>query len=170
LGALLFSNATYTETLKIVEISGVRAIPFVTGQRWLYNWTSGVTGPSPAISSAFATLVGQEFQRYTAYWYSIFAPYSGIGYKVSFTSYLHLMNVKIHGQSQKGVPQEFTVSTAQWLATNNFQALPVLFVQAMVAFGYGDLRQVPIVCHPLLHIISVTHADDLHFSFTCSST
>jgi hypothetical protein len=47
---------------------------------------------------------------------------------------------------QNGVPQEFTVSTAQWLASNNFQALPVLFVQAMVAFGYGDLREVPIVC------------------------
>jgi hypothetical protein len=33
----------------------------------------------------------------------------------------------------------------EWLANNDFEALPVVFVQAMVAYGYGDLREVPIV-------------------------
>lgn len=82
LGALLFSNGTYTETLKVIEKSGVLSVPFVTGQRWLYNWTSGVALPSPPISVAFATLVGQEFQRYVAYWSTVFAPYSALRYKV----------------------------------------------------------------------------------------
>ncbi|KAH7364162.1 FAD/NAD-P-binding domain-containing protein [Rhexocercosporidium sp. MPI-PUGE-AT-0058] len=126
LGALLFSNASYPETLKVIDVSGVPSVPFVTGQRWLYDVASGSTALSPAISSAFATLVGQEFQRYAVYWNTLFAPYSALRYK-------------------NGVPQELTVTTAQWLASNNYQALPVLFVQAMVAFGYGDLREVPIL-------------------------
>ncbi|KAG4428390.1 hypothetical protein IFR05_016129 [Cadophora sp. M221] len=126
LGALLFSNASYPETLKVVDVSGVPAVPFVTGQRWFYDVQSGSTVLSPAISPAFATLVGQEFQRYALYWTTIFAPYSALRYK-------------------NGVPQELTVTTSQWLASNNYQALPVLFVQAMVAFGYGDLREVPIL-------------------------
>lgn len=46
---------------------------------------------------------------------------------------------------QNGVPAELAVTTADWLATNNFRALPALFVSAMVAFGYGDLRETPIV-------------------------
>lgn len=46
---------------------------------------------------------------------------------------------------QNGVPAEFSVTCAEWLSTNNYQALPVLFVQAMVAFGYGDYREIPIV-------------------------
>jgi len=46
---------------------------------------------------------------------------------------------------QNGVPAEFSVTTAEWLAANNFQALPVLFIRSMAAFGYGDFRQVPIV-------------------------
>lgn len=86
LGALLFSNATYTEALKVINESGVQAIPFVTGQRWLYNETTGVTVQSPSISAAFAALVGQEFQRYVAYWTTVFAPYSTIGYKVLYVT------------------------------------------------------------------------------------
>jgi len=46
---------------------------------------------------------------------------------------------------QNGVPAEFSVTTAEWLAANNFQALPVLIIRSMAAFGYGDFRQVPIV-------------------------
>ncbi|KAL2072582.1 hypothetical protein VTL71DRAFT_11925 [Oculimacula yallundae] len=125
LGALLYSNASYPETLKVIDVSGVRSVPLVIGQRWLFD-PNGLTIQSPAITAAFATLVGQEFQRYSVYWTTIFAPYSALRYK-------------------NGVPQELTVTTSQWLASNNFQALPVLFVQAMVAFGYGDLREVPIL-------------------------
>ena len=46
---------------------------------------------------------------------------------------------------QNGVPQDLTISTAEWLAQNGYQALPVVFNEGMVAYGYGDLRQVPIV-------------------------
>ncbi|KAK0126470.1 hypothetical protein ONS95_008067 [Cadophora gregata] len=108
------------------EVGGKCQAVYEAGQRWLYDVPTGNLALSPAISSGFAALVGQEFQRYAVYWNTIFAPYSALRYK-------------------NGVPQELTVTTSQWLASNNFQALPVLFIQAMVAFGYGDLREVPIL-------------------------
>ncbi|KAJ5032533.1 uncharacterized protein L3040_009134 [Drepanopeziza brunnea f. sp. 'multigermtubi'] len=126
LGALLFSNASYPETLKVLDVAGVPAIPYIVGQRWVYNITTGFTVQSPPVPAAFATLVAQEFQRYSDYWTAVFAPYTAIGYK-------------------NGVPAELAVTTAEWLATNNYQALPTLFVPAMLPFGYGDLREIPIL-------------------------
>jgi hypothetical protein len=104
LGALLFSNASYPETLKVLDVAGVPAIPYMVGQRvcqsslfiyqkprtryvltcvkWVYNITTGFTVQSPPVPAAFATLVAQEFQRYSDYWTTVFAPYSAIGYKV----------------------------------------------------------------------------------------
>lgn len=37
------------------------------------------------------------------------------------------------------------MTTAEWLRTNNFKALPVVFVNGMVPYGYGDPRETPIV-------------------------
>lgn len=83
LGALLFSNGSYPETLKVINNVGVPATPLITGQRWLFNWTSGVVVPPPNVTVEFATLVGQEFQRYAQYWTTVFQPYSALRYKVS---------------------------------------------------------------------------------------
>lgn len=47
---------------------------------------------------------------------------------------------------QNGIPDELTVPAAEWLARNGYQTLQAAFVQSMVAYGYGDYRQVPIVC------------------------
>ncbi|KAL9105948.1 MAG: hypothetical protein Q9227_008941 [Pyrenula ochraceoflavens] len=44
-----------------------------------------------------------------------------------------------------GVPEDFTVTAATWLAVHQYKVLQVLFIQTMVAFGYGDYRQVPII-------------------------
>ena len=51
------------------------------------------------------------------------------------------------------MPQEFTVTTAEWLSEHNYEALPVLFNQGMVAYGYGDLRETPIVWLPLFYVV-----------------
>jgi hypothetical protein len=51
---------------------------------------------------------------------------------------------------QDGVPGEWTITTAQWLQENNYVALPVLINDGMFPYGYGDIRQVPIVILPSL--------------------
>ncbi|KAL5333682.1 hypothetical protein BJX70DRAFT_403352 [Aspergillus crustosus] len=44
-----------------------------------------------------------------------------------------------------GITPELTVPAAEWLARNGYQTLQAAFMQSMVAYGYGDYRQVPIV-------------------------
>ena len=70
---------------------------------------------------------------------------------------------------QNGVPAEFSVTTAEWLAANNFQALPVLFIRSMAAFGYGDFRQVPIV-RSLLSCFLFGSLTDYSYRYMCSTT
>lgn len=81
LGALLFSNQTYTETLKIINPSGVKSVPFNPGALWLYDYMTGASVQQAAPSAAFVTLLISELQRYALLWQT-FAPYSGVGYKV----------------------------------------------------------------------------------------
>ena len=47
---------------------------------------------------------------------------------------------------QNGVPTDLTVSTVEWFSKNGFYALPILIVDPLALYGYGDLRVVPIVC------------------------
>ncbi|KAF2805484.1 FAD/NAD(P)-binding domain-containing protein [Mytilinidion resinicola] len=129
LGALLFSNATYTETVKIVDEANVPIYPFSAnggGEGWNYNWTTGATMEIAATSAQFQAALGAEIGRYIQLWNQVFAPISGVGYK-------------------KGVPHNLTVSTADWLSTNGFQYFPALIIPAMTPYGYGDFRQVPIL-------------------------
>lgn len=46
---------------------------------------------------------------------------------------------------QNGVPPELTVPAQQWLLGNGFQYLSAVINEAMVTYGYGDYREVPIV-------------------------
>ena len=50
-------------------------------------------------------------------------------------------------QEQNGVPDEFTVSGAEWFRQNNFTALPILLVNPVALYGYGDINIVPAVRH-----------------------
>jgi hypothetical protein len=146
LGALLFSNATYTETVKVVDIAKVPIYPFSStggGIGYSYNWTTGVTMPVPAISAQFQAALSGEIGRYIQLWHQVFEPISGIGYKVISTLFL-LDNGKLMSH-QKGFPHNLTVSTADWLTANGFQYLPALIIPAMIPYGYGDFRQVPIL-------------------------
>jgi hypothetical protein len=50
-------------------------------------------------------------------------------------------------QPQNGVPDEFTVSGAEWFRKNNFTVLPLLLVNPVALYGYGDINIVPAVRH-----------------------
>jgi len=66
---------------------------------------------------------------------------------------------------QNGTPDEFTVSGSQWFRRNNFTALPILLVNPVALYGYGDINIVPAVCHNPLRIefarvvLAGTHTD-----------
>lgn len=60
---------------------------------------------------------------------------------------LYRLGKLIH--EQNGVPEEFTVSGAQWFRENNLTALPVLLVNPVALYGYGDINVVPAVRHEL---------------------
>lgn len=48
-------------------------------------------------------------------------------------------------QVQKGVPDSLTVSGVEWFKANNFTALPILLVNPLALYGYGDINLVPAV-------------------------
>ncbi|EMD91513.1 hypothetical protein COCC4DRAFT_57460 [Bipolaris maydis ATCC 48331] len=127
LGAAFFSNGTYTETVGILNKTDVAIEPFsLAGARsqYIYNFTSGDILPSPALSAQFAATVAAEIPRYVVLWNERFRPASVLNYR-------------------DGVPHEFTLSGAEWFRQNNFTALPLLLVNAVALYGYGDINIVP---------------------------
>lgn len=56
---------------------------------------------------------------------------------------------------QNGTPDEFTVSGSQWFRQNNFTALPILLVNPVALYGYGDINIVPAVCDALCCMFAV---------------
>ena len=85
LGAAFFSNATYTETLKILNTTNVTSEPFaLAGAREMfrYNYTDGAIEANPALIPQFLASLSAEIPRYVALWNQRFRPYSVAGYKV----------------------------------------------------------------------------------------
>ena len=85
LGAAFFSNATYTETLKILNTTNVKSEPFaLAGAREMfrYNFTTAAIEANPASTPQFLAQVGAEIPRYIKLWNERFAPYSVPGFKV----------------------------------------------------------------------------------------
>ncbi|KAH8731067.1 hypothetical protein GQ44DRAFT_736186 [Phaeosphaeriaceae sp. PMI808] len=127
LGAAFFSNATYPETLKLVNQTNATIEPFqLAGAREMfrYNFTTGAIEANPAPAPQFFAAVSAEIPRYVALWNQRFRPISATNYK-------------------NGVPDEFTVSGSQWFHQNNFTALPILLVNPVALYGYGDINIVP---------------------------
>ncbi|CAE7011369.1 hypothetical protein P3342_003408 [Pyrenophora teres f. teres] len=127
LGAAFLSNASYPDTLSILNETNVPIQSFaLAGAREMfrYNYTTGSIDPSPAISPVFTATVSAEIPRYMALWNERFRPISAVNYK-------------------NGVPEEFTVSGAEWFRQNNFTALPILLVNPVALYGYGDINIVP---------------------------
>lgn len=148
LGAAFFSNGTYTETVGILNKTDVAIESFsLAGARsqYIYNFTSGDILPYPALTAQFAATVAAEIPRYVVLWNERFRPASALNYRVqpplSYTKSTRLM------QEQDGIPHEFTLSGAEWFRQNNFTALPLLLVNAVALYGYGDINIVPAVRH-----------------------
>lgn len=85
LGALLFTNTTWANTIKIINEVGVPAVPFLEGNtQWVYNYTTGAVQAAPAITPAFLAALQVEVPKYIEFWETSFGPeYQSIGYKVS---------------------------------------------------------------------------------------
>lgn len=86
LGAAFFSNASYPETLKVINVSGVSSVPFFLADsgraQFNFNWTTGQITPVAAPSAAFFALLMSEIPRYIGLWNVVFAPLSVPSFKV----------------------------------------------------------------------------------------
>ncbi|KAJ5278240.1 hypothetical protein N7524_004393 [Penicillium chrysogenum] len=127
LGALIFTPPTYRESIKLLLKTGVNSVPFVSGEKWQYNASSGSIWAKQPLPPQAMQLFMQEVRRYVDWWNKNFVLYN------IAPGYPH------------GIPTELTIPAAEWLARNGYQTLQAAFVQSMVAYGYGDYRQVPIV-------------------------
>ncbi|KAJ7114388.1 hypothetical protein C8R44DRAFT_832939 [Mycena epipterygia] len=128
MGALLYWNQTYRETLPVIDVSDVSSFAFgYTSPEWLYDWRNGYTEEvsTPLSELTPNELFKEEIERYTTFWNTQFTPKAVIGYK-------------------NGV-EGYTMSTLDWLLENDYHLLFLLFINGMVPYGYGDLRQTPIL-------------------------
>ncbi|KAL1856621.1 hypothetical protein Plec18170_003590 [Paecilomyces lecythidis] len=127
LGALIFTPPTYRESIKLLLDTGIGSVPFISGEKWQYNSSNGMVWAKPALPPQVTKLFMSEVKRYIDWWNKNFLLYNvSPGY-------------------QHGIPVELTIPAAEWLAQNKYQTLQAAFIQSMVAYGYGDYREVPIV-------------------------
>lgn len=85
LGAAFYSNASYPETLKVVNTSGVLAEPFALAgsrEQFRFNDTTGAIEEVPALTQQFIQLLQAEIPRYAQLWQRVFAPISVPGFTV----------------------------------------------------------------------------------------
>lgn len=85
LGAAFFSNATYTETIGILNQTNVTVQPFALAgarEQYRYNYTDGEIMANPAFTPQFTATVSAEIPRYIALWNQRFRPISAVNYKV----------------------------------------------------------------------------------------
>ena len=85
LGAAFLSNASYPDTISILNETNVPIQPFaLAGAREMfrYNYTTGSIDPNPAIPPIFTATVSAEIPRYMALWNERFRPISAVNYKV----------------------------------------------------------------------------------------
>ncbi|KAI0341062.1 FAD/NAD(P)-binding domain-containing protein [Trametopsis cervina] len=132
LGALLFTNQTYHNTLPLVLDANVTLHPGISP----HDWTRYLYGPSSSSSSVspepkptqleMAQII-VEIARYTVHWEQKFAP------KYTATRYVN------------GVPEELAVPMAEWLRSNGFYALDKIMKPGMVPYGYGDIYETPAI-------------------------
>lgn len=117
LGAAFLSNASYPETLKILNQTNVPVEPFaLAGAREMfkYNYTNGLIEANPPIAPQFLAAVSAEIPRYVQLWNQRFRPISATNYKVRQLCHVaqDLANTekerrarRIHGSRLTMVPQ-----------------------------------------------------------------
>jgi hypothetical protein len=85
LGAAFLSNASYPETLKVLDQTNVPIESFQLAgarQMYRYNYTSGAIELNPPLAAPFLQAVTAEIPRYIALWNQRFRPISTTNYKV----------------------------------------------------------------------------------------
>jgi hypothetical protein len=84
MGALLFSNETYQNTLPIIDASGLPSFPFGNDEddTWLYDYKTGHVQESTSSNMTSSPLFQAEINKYINFWNTEFAPLASIGYKV----------------------------------------------------------------------------------------
>ncbi|KAF7367885.1 FAD/NAD(P)-binding domain-containing protein [Mycena sanguinolenta] len=127
LGALLLENTTYVQTQSVIAQTNVTYLPTAGNHpTWTYDGTTGDVAPFPSLTAEEDTLLVAEIEKYNALWTTDFYPYSGVGYP-------------------DPLPSNLTLTTEEWLSSNGFEVLPVLFNLGMFVYGYGDPRETPIL-------------------------
>ncbi|KAF9067228.1 hypothetical protein BDP27DRAFT_1296459 [Rhodocollybia butyracea] len=126
MGALLFANETYKETLPIINASGVQSTPFSYDIPLVIYHDDGTTQKYTIKLSQVTKLpqFAAEIDKYNLLWAQS-APNLTIGYP--------------HGV------ESLTMSTFDWLKANDLPLLLFLFLSGMVPYGYGDVRETPIL-------------------------
>jgi hypothetical protein len=85
LGAAFLSNASYPETLKVLNQTNVAIEPFALAgdrQMFRYNYTNGVIEANPSPAPQFLAAVSAEIPRYVQLWNQRFRNISTTNYKV----------------------------------------------------------------------------------------
>jgi hypothetical protein len=85
LGAAFYSNGTYTETVKVLDIAGVPSEVFALAgarEQFRFNYTTGEITPVPDLDIKFVAQLAGEIPRYVKLWSKVFAPINSPGYKV----------------------------------------------------------------------------------------
>jgi hypothetical protein len=85
LGALIFTPPTYRESIKMIVETGMASVPFISGDKYQYNATSGEIWPKSAPPPGFAPLFMQEVGRYIDWWNKNFYLHNtAASYRVSY--------------------------------------------------------------------------------------
>ncbi|KAF5331452.1 hypothetical protein D9758_016343 [Tetrapyrgos nigripes] len=130
MGALVVSNASYTETVPIIKDAGV---PFLPGLSVTTGWDYPPLSPGDSVVNVTRmptptldqiALILLEVPRYTALRDAI----------VKRTGVMRYTN---------GVPNDLTIPMGQWLSKNGFEGLPIIVNASLQLIGYGDLEHTP---------------------------
>ncbi|KAJ3903248.1 FAD/NAD-P-binding domain-containing protein [Lentinula edodes] len=136
MGALIFTNLTYSNTLPLILEAGLPLSPALSpgpSANWSYWQYSPGTDAGQNLNvtqTALPTLpedaaIALEVAAYTTLWLTEFQP--------QYTE----------SRYPNGVPTELTVPMSEWLASKGFQFLPVFVEEGLVYEGYGDFSQTP---------------------------
>jgi hypothetical protein len=119
LGAAFFSNASYPETLKVLNQTDVAIEPFALAgnrQMFRYNYTDGVIEVNPSPAPQFLAAVSSEIPRYVQLWNQRFRNISTTNYKVrqlcnvarnrAANARIERRTRRIHCSWRRVVPQE----------------------------------------------------------------
>ncbi|KAF5343162.1 hypothetical protein D9758_017055 [Tetrapyrgos nigripes] len=132
MGALLISNASYIDTVPIVEAAGVPFLPALSvTSGWIYppvlaNTSVVNVTRTPNPSPAQTNLLESEFSRYTDLRNKIFELYGTMRYT-------------------NGIPGDLTIPIGQWLSQNRFQVLPIVINAGLLLISLSTVVQFIII-------------------------